>query len=259
MTSKIKILYAFFILLFTIHSNAQKADVKSKKLINALIELNGGYQRLASHKDVEFTYIYEVLGKGKDVSTERYIFDGEQSWAQYNIHERHVFPNDKGIAIQSLVDGVSKMTFKNEPVLDKKEIQWSLFLRKVNFYWFSMMHKLKDPGTNFKYLGVENVNGMTYDKVSLTFDADVTKKKFNDQFILYFNPETHLIDEFYFSIAEFGFPEPTMRMTVTYNKLEGLYIPVQRKSYNKDGSVKGVYTFKNIMFNNGFTKEDLKL
>ncbi|OEJ99319.1 hypothetical protein A8C32_09130 [Flavivirga aquatica] len=239
--------------------SAQQADKKSQELLDALIKLNGGYEHLASKKDVEFTYVYEVLGKGKDVSLERYIFNGEHSWAKYEQHERHVLPKHKGIAIQSSVNGVSKITLDGKEIKDPNEVKWTIFLRKVNFYWFSMMHKLMDPGTVYKYLGTEKVNGITYDKVSLKYESSVTKKKYNDEFILYFNPKTHLIDEFYFTIAEFGFTKPEMRMTVTYNKLDGLYIPTERKSYHENGKVKGIYTFKDIKFNNGFKAENFKI
>lgn len=259
-TTKISsILLCILMLSSTLALEAQDLDDKSQELITKLTALNGGYQLLASKKDVEFTYVYEVLGKGKDVSLERYIFDGEHSWAKYTTHERHVLPNDKGVAMQSTVNGKSKITLDGKEILDPNEIKWTVFLRKVNFYWFSMMHKMKDPGTIFKYLGTEKVGNITYDKVSLTYDATITKKTYNDEFILYFNPKTHLIDEFYFSIKEFGFNKPTMRMTVTYEELDGLYIPTVRKSYNNDGSIKGIYTFKNITFNNGFTTKYFKI
>ncbi len=63
--------------------HAQQTEAKPNELLNALIEVNGGYKHIASKKDVQFTYIYDNQAKGKDVSTERHIFNDEHSWAYY--------------------------------------------------------------------------------------------------------------------------------------------------------------------------------
>ena len=56
--------------------SAQKADAKSTELLDALIKVNGGYEVLAAKNDVQYNYLYDNFEKGKDVSLERYIFDG---------------------------------------------------------------------------------------------------------------------------------------------------------------------------------------
>ena len=243
--------------------NAQNFDEKSEALINALIETNGGYKNIASKKDVQFTYIYDNLDKGRDVSTERHIFHGEHSWGLYEEHMRNVLPNQKGTAIQSLVDGKPALTLNGKPITDQKAIESTVFLRKVNFYWFTMMYKLKDPGTNYKYLGTEKVDGITYDKVSLQYDGAITKKEKNDEYILYFNPNTHLVDLFYFSLPDWGIDKPILKMTLEYEVVDGLYLTTVRKSYGPDANGKyslgGIYTFKDIKFGNGFKAEDFKL
>ena len=125
------------------------------------------------------------------------------------------------------------------------------------------MYKLKNPGTNYKYLGTEKVNDITYDKVSLTYDADITKKEKNDEYILYFNPDTHLIDLFYFSLPDWGINDPILKMTLDYEIIDGIYLSTVRKSYgpNEKGeySLNGIYSSKDIKFNNGFKAEDFKL
>ena len=243
--------------------NGQQADDKSKELLNAMTEVNGGYQKIAAKKDVQFTYIYDNMDKGRDVSTERHIFNGEQSWGAYKEHKRNVLPNQKGLAVQSLVDGKPALTLDGKPITDQKALDGTVFLRKVNFYWFTMMYKLKDPGTNYKYLGTEKVDDITYDKVSLTYDADITKKEKNDEYILYFNPDTHLIDLFYFSLPDWGINDPILKMTLAYEIVDGIYLTTVRESYgpNEKGEylLNGRYTYKDIKFNNGFKAEDFKL
>jgi hypothetical protein len=252
-----------FLILSASPINAQQTDEKSKELLNALTEVNGGYQKIASKKDVQFTYIYDNMDKGRDVSTERHIFNGEQSWASYKEHKRNVLPDQKGLAVQSLVDGKAALTLDGKPITDQKALDATVFLRKVNFYWFTMMYKLKNPGTNYKFLGTEKVDDITYDKVSLTYNADITKKEKNDEYILYFNPETHLIDLFFFSLPDWGINDPILKMTLEYEIIDGIYLSTVRKSYgpNEKGeyALNGIYTSKDIKFNNGFKAEDFKL
>ena len=254
---------AAVILLFMATLSAQNTDTKSLALLDALVSVNGGYEQLAAKKDVQFHYVYDNFDKGKDVSTERHIFDGEHSWASYEQHDLNVMPGQKGVALQSLIDGTPALTLDGKSITDPKAIGGTVFLRKVNFYWFTMMYKLKDPGTNYKYLGTEKVGDITYDKVSLTYNADVTKKEKNDEYILFFNPNTHLIDQFFFSLPDWGIDKPILKMTLSYETIDGLLITTVRKGFmpNETGGYMpiGVYTFSEIKFNNGFKKEDFKL
>lgn len=265
MKPKIKSILAslLVILVFTYSVNAQKTDSKSAELLDALIAVNGGYQTLSSKKDVQFHYVYDNFEKGKDVSTERHIFDGEHSWASYKQHDLNVLPGKEGVALQSYVDSKPALTLEGKTITDPKAIGGTIFLRKVNFYWFTMMYKLKDPGTNYKHLGTEKIGDITYDKVSLIYDANITKKEKNDEYILYFNPKTHLVDQFYFSLPDWGIDKPILKMTLAYENIDGIIISTVRKGFmpNKEGGYMpiGVYTFSEIKFNNGFKKEDFLL
>ena len=246
-------------LLGVVSINAQKADAKSTELLDALIKVNGGYEVLAAKNDVEYNYLYDNFDKGKDVSLERYIFDGEQSWASYEQHDINVMPGTEGVAVQSFVDNTPTLTLAGEAVTDPKALGGTTFLRKANFYWFAMMYKLKNPGTNYKHLGTEKVGDVTYDKVSLIYDGGAE----NDQYVLYFNPETHLVDQFLFSLPAWKINEPILKMTLEYEKIEGIYVATLRKGFmpNKEGGYApiGVFTTSNVKFNNGFKKEDFLL
>lgn len=248
---------------FALNTNFAQTASKSAQLIDALVAVNGGYEKLASKKDVQFTYIYDNFDQGRDVSTERHIFDGEHSWGSYKEHKRNVLPDKEGLAIQSLVYGKPSLSLDGKEITDEKALGATVFLRKVNFYWFTMMYKLKDPGTNYKYLGTEEMNGTLYDIVSLQYNAEVTQKEKNDEYILYFNPQTHLIDLFFFSIPDWGINKPILKMTLDYELVDGLYISTIRNSYgpNEKGEyeLNGTYTFKDITFNNGFKPEDFVL
>ena len=59
---------------FSLKANA---DAKSTELLEAMEGVNGGWNHIAEKKDVVFTYKYDDKSKGIDLSTEKYIFDGE--------------------------------------------------------------------------------------------------------------------------------------------------------------------------------------
>ena len=207
-------LSAYIFVLFSTASslNAQVVtDSKSEELLNALFTVNGGYKKLSAKKDVQFDYVYNNFDKGKDISFEKHIFDGEHSWALYETHQVNVLPKQDGVAAQSLVDGKPGLTLNKKLITDEKGVWVSNFLRKVNLYWFSMIYKLKDPGTIYKHLGTEIIDSISYEKVKLTFNANITKKDKNDEYILYFNPKSHLVDFFYFSIVDFGINKPILK------------------------------------------------
>lgn len=248
---------------FTISNNYSDKDPKSEILIKSLIKKNGGWEKLASKKDVEFTYTYHDLAKGKDVSTERYIFDGGNSWGEYSQHEVNVMPDKKGAIVQCLINGKPEVSFEGNPVNDPKALGGTAFLRSANYFWFTMMFKLDDPGTIHKYIGQENINGMNYDKVSLSYNSEVTNKEMNDEFILYFNPETSLVDQIMFSVPAMGIVQPILKMEFEYKKIDGIYVPSKRTVYIPDA--KGNYSAGTIQyttdvkFKNKFTAEDLKV
>lgn len=262
-STKRKTFILSLLFLFSINLFAQKIDSKSKVLIEALENVNGGYNTLILKKNVSFTYIYDNKSKGIDLSTERYIFDGEHSWASYEKHVVNTLPKEEGVVKQALIDGKSSITLKDEPVLEDEAVSKAKFLREANFFWFAMMYKLDDPATISKYLGTEGMNGIVYDKVGLTYESEQTKKDQNDIFILYFNPKTHLVDQFFFSLPAFGVNDPILKMTLEYEVIEGVYLSTIRKSYGPDkkGDYKlgGVYTIKNLKFNNDFKKKDFEL
>lgn len=237
---------------------------KEQQLIQALEAVNGGWEHLLSKQDVSFHYKYHDFAKGTDISEERYIFEGEASWADYTQHEVNILPDEEGKVMQSWVNGQSEMTLNGELVTDEDELAFTAFLRRANYFWFTMMYKLDDPGTQHEYLGTEEVNGIEYDKMSLTYEGASTGKEQNDGYVLYINPETHLVDFFYFSLPLFGVNEPVLRMELEYEEVDGLYIATTRKLFapnpEKGEYVQGgQYVSSEIQFNNGFKEGDLAL
>ncbi len=244
---------------------AQKEiDAKSRQVLDDMISVVGSYERLRAKGDVAFDYVYDNFDQGRDVSQEKLIFDGESSWAKYTEHDRNVLPGQEGMVEQSLIDGKAQMTLNGKFVHDEKALGAAVFIREVNPYWFTMIYKLEDNSTIYKYMATERVDGVDYDKISLTYDNGMTKKAADDEYILYFNTKTHMLDLFYFSLPAFGVQTPILRMELSYEKIEDVYVPTVRKSYAPNPAtgeyvLNGEYTFKNVKFNNGFKATDFVL
>lgn len=59
-------------------------------------------------------------------------------------------------------------------------------------YWLLMPYKLQDPGVNLTYEGAEQVEGITYDKLHLSFgNVGLTP---GDEYWAWINRDTHLMD-----------------------------------------------------------------
>ncbi len=260
------IVYTMLILsaahLFAQHNGASN-DQTAKELIQKVVAKTGNYDLLKQLKDVEFEYtFYNPKSDKKDVSTERYIFDGEASWGSYATHDVYVMP-DKKEKVTQYYDGKDKamMTLGGENITDPKVLRSVAFLRKANFYWFTMMPKLLDNGIIYEQLPDRNHNDITYKIVKMGFNKGIGEVQ--DDFILYINPKTFLIDRFLFTVKGSGLG--TLLMEAQYETVNGYTFMANRKviaGVNWEDSVKGNLLFEqksnNVKFNNGFTKEMLQ-
>ncbi len=246
----------FLALLFTQPISAdQNTEKDAKDLIVQMTEATGSYDDLKSLKDVEYTYTVKNVVTGRsDISVERYVFDGELSWGKYLERDGNTFPDLQGEIVQGYDGKESWMTLNGKNISDEAALKYADFTRKTNFYWFAMMQKLLDPGIIYTYEGKEKVNGIEYDLVQVTYEPGVGDV--SDIYTLYINPETHLVDRFYFTVLDFGITDPIL-MEVEYKQFEGVKLPVVRK-FNATVPDIGTMNIEEIMtglkFNNGLDK-----
>lgn len=235
---------------------AAQHEKDPKAIIARAVEEAGGVDALRKRKDVEYAYLYRRGDTGAvDLSIERYVFDGEKSWARYQVHET-VGADAEGPIVQGY-DGTSTwVTVAGEATSDEKIVGRADFLRKTNFYWFAMTFKLLDPGLRYAYEGQRKVGGRTYDVVKVTFDAGVGDV--SDTYVLYVDVETSQIDQFLFTVLDFGKTDPFL-MEVDYERVDGVLLPVKRRYAPSDWSGKAEKGAKwthevsvGIRFNNGF-------
>ena len=232
---------------------------EGKALVMEMVTAVGGAEALKSLKDVEYEYTYDVPAEGKkDISVERYVFDGEYSWAKYTTRTKWVMPEVQGEVIQGYDGNESWVTVDGKLQEDSVVLRLSDFFRKTNFYWFCMMFKQLDPGMTYEFKGKQQVDGITYDMVKVGFEDNIGDVQ--DTYVLYINPETKLVDQFLFTVMDFGMAEPLL-MKIEYQTVDGLKVPAFRKYVpaDWDGNIKGEdwveNYYKNVKFNNGFTKD----
>ncbi|WP_275316836.1 hypothetical protein [Tenacibaculum bernardetii] len=233
---------------------------KAHQLVYQTVEKTGNYSELSSKKDVIYTYTYKTPDGKTDTSTEKYIFNNELSYGLYTKHERtltHLSGN-----IEQGYDG-KEFWLKNNGkiILDSVALKRVAFNRPTNFYWFTMIQKLLDPGVNYEYLKEENIGNNEYDIVKITFNSKDNKPK--DVYQLYINKNTKLIDQFLFTVVDFGKTDPFL-MKLQYENIEGLLIPTKRKYKNSNWNAEVTnkpwifVNWTNIKFNNGIKIAEFK-
>lgn len=233
---------------------------KGHQLVYDMVQKVGTYQDLLEKKDVVYTYTYQTPDGKMDVSTEKYIFDGELSYGAYQKHER-TYPDIEGLVEQGFDGKEYWLKHEGKHLNDEKMLKRVAFSRPTNFYWFAMMQKLLDPGLNYEHLGEKTIDGNNYDVVKITFKSEDNKPK--DIYQLYINKETSFVDQFLFTVADFGKMDPKI-MQMKYEEVDGLWIPTKRQYKNstwkaevsEEPWIKVNWT--NIKFNNNLSKEDFK-
>lgn len=233
---------------------------KGHQLVYDMVQKVGDYNDLLEKKDVVYTYTYEMPDGKADISTEKYIFDGERSYGGYSRHDR-AYPDVEGLVEQGYDGSNYWLKYEGKYSEDKKMLERVKFNRPTNFYWFAMMQKLLDPDLNYEYLGTKQIDDQAYDIVKVSFNS--TPDKPTDIYQLYINKETSLVDQFLFTVADFGRMEPLL-MEVAYEKVDGILIPSKRryKSSNWDAEPSEdpwiSVSWTDIKFDNGLSETDFE-
>ena len=239
--------------------NIQTFQNKGHELVYNMVQKVGTYNDLLKKKDVVYTYTYITPDGKKDVSTEKYIFNGELSYGEYKEHGR-VFADLKGTVEQSYDGSEYWLKHNGTLVNDAKKLKRVAFNRPTNFYWFAMFQKLLDPQLTYEYVGEKTIESKLYDVVKVGFTSD----KPSDIYQIYINKETNLVDQFLFTVADFNVMDTPRIMRVEYEKIDDMLIPTKRlykpSTWEADAS-KGEWisvNWTNIKFNNNLSPDDFK-
>ncbi len=241
---------AILALMLTFAPLAVKAQ-DAKQLVTEMIEAVGGKKNFYRLKNVNYDYEYKngILPLTL-IANETYVFNGELSYADYNAHTMTAPGGEK---VVEGFDGSNAWVTINGNLSDNEQANnFSRFIRKTNYYWFSMFFKLLDDGITYKHMGSKKVNGKDYNLVQISYGENVGDAQ--DTYILYINKETKRVDQFLFTVMGFGIAEPSL-MVMEYETVDGIAIPSKRKYIKADwdGNVKGeewiTTSWTNIKFN----------
>ncbi len=248
-------------------TNRPKVDQVSKiknqghQLVYDMVKKVGSYEDLLKKHDVTYTYTYQTPDGKADISTEKYRFDGAYSYGKYLKHER-TLPQLAGVIEQGF-DGQSYWLKQNgKQIKNPDYLKRVAFNRPTNFYWFTMMQKLLDPGLIYEYLGPKTIDNKEYEIVKISFESKDGKPK--DIYQIYINKQTLLVDQFLFTVADFGVMDPKL-MEIEYEEIDGLLIPTKRRYKNSNWEAEVTdepwikVEWSNIKFKNGFGIDDFKL
>ncbi|MCO6359931.1 DUF6503 family protein [Roseivirga pacifica] len=234
---------------------------KGHELVYYMVKKVGDYQTLASKKDVTYTYTYTTPDGKSDISTEKYIFDGELSYGLYQQHER-TLPELNGPIEQGYDGQTFWLKHNGKLITDTTALKRVAFNRPTNFYWFAMFQKLLDPRLNYEFIGEQSIESNNYNVVKITFDQ--VGDKVTDTYQLYINKETNLVDQFLFTVADFGVIEEPYLMQLAYEPVADMLIPTKRKYKPSDWNANVTdapwitVNWTNIQFDNGLEIADFK-
>ncbi|EDP96154.1 hypothetical protein U8527_14680 [Kordia algicida OT-1] len=269
----IAILYATLIIAVSCKETSKKEETKiaikenvsidfqnkGHELIYKLVQKVGNYETLRAKKDVVYTYTYTTPDGKSDKSTEKYIFENELSYGKYIQHER-TLPQLKGTLEQGYDGKEYWLKVDKKLINDTTALKRVMFNRPTNFYWFTMFQKLLDPGLNYEYIGEKEIDSKKYDIVKVSFESknDIP----TDIYQLYINKETGLVDQFLFTVVDFGVVKEPLLMQIDYEKIDGFLIPTKRK-YKKSTWQADVtdapwitVNWSDIKFDNNLTKKE---
>ncbi|NJB84100.1 DUF6503 family protein [Wenyingzhuangia aestuarii] len=234
---------------------------KGHELVSKMVEKVGSYNQLLTLKDVVYTLTYQTADVKTDIVTEKYLFDGQLSYGLYKQHQRTLA--DLEGPIEQGFDGQEFWLKQNGKILNNPNyLKKVAFNRPTNFYWFTMFQKLLDPGVNYTFVGEQTINNTEYHIVKISFETNDDKP--TDIYQLYINKNTLLVDQFLFTVADYGMLETPLLMQLQYQEIEGMLLPTQRQ-YKKstwdatinDGPWIHV-NWSNIQFNNQLSPVDFK-
>lgn len=191
---------------------------------------------------------------------------GLDKWRSYGTLEYDRRPTNGGD--HQLIDLYSrKVLLKNDTAYtigyDGKEV-WITpdmetmknprFFHNLYFYFFSFPFVVADPGSIQEYLGETTFNGKNYKKIKITYGDGVGDAP-EDQYILWIDAETNLLDFINYSVTYFDASRAERYNALDYSgweQVNGMTVPNEFTSYRWEndslGEKRGVTKFENITF-----------
>jgi hypothetical protein len=129
------------------------------------------------------------------------------------------------------------------------------FYHNLFFYFFSLPLILSDPGINYEDLGRQDLDGITYDAVKISYDEGVGDSP-EDFYIPLFDTTTHVMNALLYTVT-YRTGEATSKYNALvykgWTQVDGLLVPTSLTGYKYEdgrlGDQRYAVTFENISFN----------
>ena len=200
----------------TAASEQGEQDRQAIRVADEMLEAMGGRENWEQARFIRFT---NVRGNRKPTFT----------WDRWLGRVRIESRNDAGIpyvVLMNINTRQGNVYVEGRPLRGKElsdYLKRAARMWKGATYWFLMPFKWNDPGVNLSYDGEEEMGGVVYDKVHLTFDPVGTSP--GDEYWAYVNRDTHLMERWKFKL-ESGF-EGDYRWT-RWHRYGGIRVATER-------------------------------
>jgi len=160
-------------------------------------------------------------------------------WDKWSGRHRLELTSREGDAWVVLENVVSRegRAFKNGAEVSGEELAQALERAHAAWindtYWLLMPYKLRDPGVTLAWEGKEEIDGIAYDKVRLSFDhVGLTP---GDRYWVYLNPETGLVDRWAYILESYEEGRPATAWTWGgWQRYGGILLASERKQVGGD-------------------------
>ncbi len=132
-----------------------------------------------------------------------------------------------------------------------------VFYKNLWPYFYALPFLSADPGVNKEYLGETSFNGTSYDRIRLTFNPN-TGDSPDDQYILWINKNSGLLDWINYSVTYFDKENATKYNAIVYDgweEVDGLKMPTGFVGYQWNGDTIGNERYRYQFLNASFSKE----
>ncbi|HEY7699376.1 MAG TPA: hypothetical protein VIE88_13220 [Vicinamibacteria bacterium] len=194
------------------------ADEKATAIADDMMKALGGQEHWDRARFIRFTFVRQ--GRRLNLTWDR-------DTGRYRLEAM----NDAGVpyvVVMNLHTRQGRAAVEGRP-LDGQEL--SEYLNLANrvwtgeTYWLLAPYKLRDPGAILTYEGEESAGGVVQDRLHLRFEnVGLTP---GDQFWLYVNRNTHLLDRWRFKLQ--GGTEGDFRWT-SWERFGGILLATERVS-----------------------------
>ncbi len=192
---------------------------KLPPLFKKILDAHGGLDTWNAMNTLKFT-------RGEGASADHHVIDLKSRRSTMSVIDKYTMGNDGDKVWVS-------------PHRDSFPGQSPTFMKNLFFYFVALPYVLADPGVIYEDLGEKEVNGNKYLALKTSFKANIGDAP-GDQYILYVNPKTHIIDFINYSVTYFDASkaEKYNALQFEWQDANGLKFPSVAKSVEwKDGNL----------------------